>query len=1309
MLNVFQRALCLCLSVMLMVTSLGLSLLPVSHAADDSIVINQVQLQLTNDANANGFANIGDQLTISVQLNNADGGCVAQGTSVTANLTAFGGGANDALNCGADNGGVGDVFGLQFNIQDAAGSGIDVGTNDPSSQITVTASDADENNGSGNPNPTAQSNPLGDGGIDNTTTNGVDTIAPQVNDVGITANLTVDNGTASVAGVNDVILVTYTPAADGNNDPNPNEIRANLTAIGGAGNQQLFDDGTNGDVTNADGIFSFALSIAEGAGGGIDGAGLQVGVAMEDDAGNNSGAAVNDSNTFTVDNVSPTVTDGNIQSTITVDNNTPAVAEVGDVIRTTWDNSGGGDNNGDTLNTITADLSAFGGGASQQLFDDGTNGDQTNADGVFTFDYTVVGGAINANNLNASVSVTDNAGNQTQTADSSNLTVNNGGSGGGGTRRLREVRLGTESDQESVVSQTAQDCGCEESYNAFDLVSIELADQMLTYPESVMCFVPTCWDSPVIITTGEESDAEKKYREVVRDRFQKSHKLSQAFTERNKKVKEHQQAEGEYQDQRLNQMIGKGDPVKLRETKEERDKTASAAEQAEQDYIDASQEFEQAVDKIKETREQLGEELKEEDRRRIFKEEMERPQGLINGCYDPYCGYSPTNQSSEILELQFDYDQKLETYNECLSTCQETEPVKPLDLDLSEFQLDPRTTTPEEIDKDPIYEDLPVFEFSSVLTEQYATDIFQSPQRDFIVDLYQRKVVSGINGGETFGPEQLLNRAEMLKIIMEAFGLNLNLQLLADPFPDVPKGQWFAPYFDIAERRGVITGYPDGTAKPGQHVSRVEALAMATRASSVNLDEARNHEPQYVDFYPNEWWAPVVRWADMYGLIDNTQTELKPAQTITREEMAEIASKTIEIVNDGPCNCDKEKKAWEEAEKEAIIQQKEAEAAQEEANTQKSEADAAQKALDDAEKAVDDLEKFFDDSSYVESDGERVTTGDLALLREANRGIQNAWLAGDLTAEEAMEEWEKTDKDALEELRAQKAAELEAAKKKRDEAKAKNEAEQKEANDAQSKADREKTEADDARKKADDARKVYEECTKKCEEKNKAWAEQQRKEAEERRRRYEEWKREQERKAREARAAEERDRQRNSTPPPSSTSGGSSGGNSDDGGGGGVPAAAKDPCKEKFLQAVAARGKQIAKTRPDDVPEVPPAVKTVLDVSTAVGDLIANAASSYAQGGSTALSVANALTALPGIAYGLWVDYVGETIKAAGTRIINNSRICKYVKYATSGVCGYVEFPPGQVVYWQRDSEGNIKVIVMGPGGTKNVSHGQCQ
>ena len=46
-------------------------------------------------------------------------------------------------------------------------------------------------------------------------------------------------------------------------------VVGNLTGIGGAANQQFFDDGTNGDVTAGDNIFSYLATIPAGQNGGI--------------------------------------------------------------------------------------------------------------------------------------------------------------------------------------------------------------------------------------------------------------------------------------------------------------------------------------------------------------------------------------------------------------------------------------------------------------------------------------------------------------------------------------------------------------------------------------------------------------------------------------------------------------------------------------------------------------------------------------------------------------------------------------------------------------------------------------------------------------------------------------------------------------------------------------------------------------------------------------------------------------------------------------------------------------------------------
>ncbi len=63
-----------------------------------------------------------------------------------------------------------------------------------------------------------------------------------------------------------LLTVSVFPAA---NPPSTGiSVTGNLTNIGGAANQQFFDDGTNGDVTPGDNVFSYSATIAAGTSGG---------------------------------------------------------------------------------------------------------------------------------------------------------------------------------------------------------------------------------------------------------------------------------------------------------------------------------------------------------------------------------------------------------------------------------------------------------------------------------------------------------------------------------------------------------------------------------------------------------------------------------------------------------------------------------------------------------------------------------------------------------------------------------------------------------------------------------------------------------------------------------------------------------------------------------------------------------------------------------------------------------------------------------------------------------------------------------
>lgn len=100
------------------------------------------------------------------------------------------------------------------------------------------------------------------------------------------------------------------------------------------------------------------------------------------------------------------------------------------------------------------------------------------------------------------------------------------------------------------------------------------------------------------------------------------------------------------------------------------------------------------------------------------------------------------------------------------------------------------------------------------------------------VDYVQVKdIVSGYPDG-TFRPDIAINRAEFTKIIARSVFTEEVIQGCirgdAPVFPDVPADAWFAPYVCAAKVYGLVQGYPDGTFKPAQHISFVEAAKIIT-------------------------------------------------------------------------------------------------------------------------------------------------------------------------------------------------------------------------------------------------------------------------------------------------------------------------------------------------------------------------------------------------------------------------------------------------------------------------------------------------
>lgn len=79
-------------------------------------------------------------------------------------------------------------------------------------------------------------------------------------------------------------------------------------------------------------------------------------------------------------------------------------------------------------------------------------------------------------------------------------------------------------------------------------------------------------------------------------------------------------------------------------------------------------------------------------------------------------------------------------------------------------------------------------------------------------------IVSGKDGGDYFAPNETITRAQMSKILVEAF----NLQGYADkPFSDMKSDDWAYNYVQTLVANNVSKGYNDGTFRPNEAIQRI--------------------------------------------------------------------------------------------------------------------------------------------------------------------------------------------------------------------------------------------------------------------------------------------------------------------------------------------------------------------------------------------------------------------------------------------------------------------------------------------------------
>jgi len=157
-----------------------------------------------------------------------------------------------------------------------------------------------------------------------------------------------------------------------------------------------------------------------------------------------------------------------------------------------------------------------------------------------------------------------------------------------------------------------------------------------------------------------------------------------------------------------------------------------------------------------------------------------------------------------------------------------------------------------------------------------------------LTSLASKGIIQGLPDGSV-RPDAFLTRAEALKTVIrsrEKFAPEIvwftgNLPEIA-LFPDVDQNAWYAAYVEVGFLEGIMTGYPDGTFRPGETLTVEQALVILRRAyeREGDVDFTASDRLQNI---PGQWYTDAASEAVARNLIAQG-SNLRIGSRITRAQ-----------------------------------------------------------------------------------------------------------------------------------------------------------------------------------------------------------------------------------------------------------------------------------------------------------------------------------------------------------------------------------------------------------------------------------------
>ncbi len=167
----------------------------------------------------------------------------------------------------------------------------------------------------------------------------------------------------------------------------------------------------------------------------------------------------------------------------------------------------------------------------------------------------------------------------------------------------------------------------------------------------------------------------------------------------------------------------------------------------------------------------------------------------------------------------------------------------------------------------------------------------------YVKYVYENGIMDGIEK-DKFAPDDNMTRAMFVTILGRLDGAE---KKETNTFSDVVNGSWYSGYVGWAAEKGIFDGYPDGSFKPDDKITRQEAATAMTRyVNYVNAhllkvaDASKNFEDK--DNIA-EWAAANVETMRQSGILKgNDAGDFLPESNITRAEAAAIIQRVRDMI-----------------------------------------------------------------------------------------------------------------------------------------------------------------------------------------------------------------------------------------------------------------------------------------------------------------------------------------------------------------------------------------------------------------------------